>query len=43
MSDNWYFIGAAYAVVWLALAGFRLFIRARRREALDLVRKEAQP
>jgi hypothetical protein len=43
MSDNWYFIGAAYAVVWLALAGLRLFIRARRREALDLVRKEAQP
>ncbi len=42
MSDNWHYIIAAYAVVWAAFAGFRLFIRARRAEALDLVRKESE-
>ncbi len=42
MSENWYFVGAAYAIAWIVLGGYRLFIRARRREALELVRKEAQ-
>ncbi len=42
MSENWYYIIAAYGVVWVALAGFRLFIGARRSEALDLVRKESE-
>jgi CcmD family protein len=42
MSDNWYYVIAAYAVAWVALAGYRLFLRARRREAAELVRKEAQ-
>ncbi len=42
MSENWYFVGAAYAVAWIVFAGYRLFIRARRREARELARKEAQ-
>ncbi len=42
MSENWYYIIAAYGVVWAALAGYRLFLAARRREARDLVRKEAE-
>ncbi len=42
MSDNWYYIVGAYAVVWVALVGYRVFLAARRREAQDLVRKEAQ-
>ncbi len=42
MSENWYFVGAAYAVTWIVLGAYRLFLRARRREALELVRKEAQ-
>ena len=42
MSENWYYIIAAYGVVWAAFAGFRLFLRARRVEALELVRKEAE-
>jgi len=42
MSDNWLYIIAAYAVVWAALAGYRLFLGARRREARELVRKEAE-
>lgn len=42
MSDNWYYIIAAYGVVWVAFAGYRLFLRARRAEAMDLVRKESE-
>lgn len=42
MSENWYYIIAAYAVVWAALVGYRVFLAARRREAQDLVRKEAE-
>ncbi len=42
MSENWYYIIAAYGVLWAAFAGYRLFIRARRIEALDLVRKESE-
>ncbi len=42
MSENWYYIIAAYGVVWAAFAGFRLFLRARRLEALDFVRKESE-
>lgn len=42
MPDNWLYIVAAYAVVWSALIGYRIFLGARRKEARDLVRKEAQ-
>ncbi len=42
MSENWYYIVAAYGVVWVALLGYRVFLSARRREAQDLVRKEAE-
>ncbi len=42
MSENWYYIIAAYGVVWAALVGYRVFLAARRREARDLVRKEAE-
>ncbi len=41
MSDNLVYIVAAYAVLWAAIAGYRLFLGARRREARELVRKEA--
>ena len=42
MPDNWLYIVAAYVVVWGALAGYRLFLAARRKEARDLARKEAE-
>ncbi len=42
MSDNLVFIVAAYVVAWAALAGYRLFLGARRNEARELVRKEAE-
>ncbi len=42
MSDNLVYIVAAYGVVGAALAGYRLFLAARRREARDLARKEAE-
>ncbi len=42
MSDNWIYIIAAYLVFWVALAGYRVFLGARRREARELVRKEAE-
>jgi CcmD family protein len=42
MPENWIYIAAAYAVVWSALIGYRLFLAARRREARELVRKEVQ-
>jgi len=42
MSENWAYIVAAYAVVWAAIAGYRLFLGARRREARELARKEAE-
>lgn len=42
MSENWYYVGAAYGVCWIVLAGFRFFLRARRAEALELVRKESE-
>ncbi len=41
MSDNLVYIVAAYGVLWAAVAGYRLFLGARRREARELVRKEA--
>ena len=42
MSDNLVYIVAAYVVFWAAVAGFRLFLGARRGEARELVRKEAE-
>ncbi len=41
MSDNLVYIVAAYVVLWAAVAGYRLFLGARRKEARELVRKEA--
>ncbi len=42
MSDNFVFIVAAYIVLWAAVAGYRLFLGARRKEARELARKEAE-
>ncbi len=42
MSDNLVYIVAAYVVLWAAIAGYRLFLGARRKEARELVRKEAE-
>ncbi len=42
MSDNLVYIVAAYGVLWAAVAGYRLFLGARRKEAHELARKEAE-
>ena len=42
MSENWYYIIAAYGILWAALVGYRVFLAARRREARELVRKEVE-
>ncbi len=42
MPENWFYIAGAYGAVWVAITGYRLFLAARRREARELVRKEAE-
>jgi hypothetical protein len=42
MPSNLHFIVAAYAALWIAVGGFRIFLAGRRREARELARKEAE-
>ncbi len=42
MPNNWDFVGAAYGLTWIVLAGYTLYLVRRRHAVEELARREEE-